>query len=194
MKPLPHPLAEARVATTGRALTLDARGGKFPHGVGDSGSWETSLSDAIDKLTQRAHKIKGESQERQRRGSKVGAVAALQPGEGTIPRAGNVRRIEQRRPIVGDPTPRMAVQRASGLGASYIDIVDRVLDKGIVIDAWMRVSVSGIDVITVKARVIVASIDTYLGRWPALDGAATIAKRSSIFDPGSRAPDRVQQS
>ena len=36
------------------------------------------------------------------------------------------------------------------------------LDKGIVIDAWVRVSLVGIDLITVEARVVVASIDTYL--------------------------------
>ena len=41
-------------------------------------------------------------------------------------------------------------------------MLDRVLDKGIVIDAWVRVSLVGIDLITVEARVVVASIDTYL--------------------------------
>jgi hypothetical protein len=41
-------------------------------------------------------------------------------------------------------------------------VLDRVLDKGIVIDAWVRVSLVGIDLITVEARVVVASIDTYL--------------------------------
>jgi len=55
----------------------------------------------------------------------------------------------------------MAVERVSG-GASLIDVLDRVLDKGIVIDAWVRISLVGIDLITVEARVVVASIDTYL--------------------------------
>ena len=55
----------------------------------------------------------------------------------------------------------MAVERAPG-GTSLIDVLDRVLDKGIVIDAWVRVSLVGIDLITVEARVVVASIDTYL--------------------------------
>ncbi len=41
-------------------------------------------------------------------------------------------------------------------------MLDRVLDKGIVIDAWVRVSLAGIDLTTVEARVVVASIDTYL--------------------------------
>jgi len=53
-------------------ITLHARGEKFLHGVGDSGSWETSLSVAIDKITQQAHKIKGKWQERKRRGAGKG--------------------------------------------------------------------------------------------------------------------------
>ena len=55
----------------------------------------------------------------------------------------------------------MPVERAAG-GTSLIDVLDRVLDKGIVIDAWVRVSLVGIDLITVEARVVVASIDTVL--------------------------------
>ena len=54
----------------------------------------------------------------------------------------------------------MQVQRAAG-STSILDILDRVLDKGIVIDAWVRVSLMGIDLITIDARVVVASIDTY---------------------------------
>ena len=45
---------------------------------------------------------------------------------------------------------------------SLIDVLDRVLDRGIVIDAWVRVSLAGIDFITLEARVVVASIETYL--------------------------------
>jgi hypothetical protein len=55
----------------------------------------------------------------------------------------------------------MNVERASA-ASSLIDVLDRVLDKGIVIDAWVRVSVIGIDLITIEARVTVASIETYL--------------------------------
>ena len=65
----------------------------------------------------------------------------------------------------------MAVERAAG-GTSLIDVLDRVLDKGIVIDAWVRVSLVGIDLITVEARVVVASIDTYL-KYSEAVGAAT---------------------
>jgi len=56
-------------------ITLHARGEKFLHGVGDSGSWEASVSAAIEKITQQAHKIKGKWQERKRRG----------PGKGIAP-------------------------------------------------------------------------------------------------------------
>jgi hypothetical protein len=47
-------------------------------------------------------------------------------------------------------------------GTSTIDVFERVLDKGIVIDAWVLVSVVGIDLIGIQARVTVASIETYL--------------------------------
>ena len=69
----------------------------------------------------------------------------------------------------------MAVERAAG-GSSRIDVLDRVLDKGIVIDAWVRVSLVGIDLITVEARVVVASIDTYLKYAEAVGGSATVAR------------------
>ncbi len=45
-----------------------------------------------------------------------------------------------------------------------MDVLDRVLDQGVVIDAWVRMSAVGIDLITVDARVVVASLDTYVGR------------------------------
>jgi hypothetical protein len=72
----------------------------------------------------------------------------------------------------------MAVERASS-GSSLIDVLDRVLDKGIVIDAWVRVSLVGIDLITVEARVVVASIDTYL-KYSEAVGAAATASRPAI--------------
>jgi hypothetical protein len=48
------------------------------------------------------------------------------------------------------------------LSASAVEIIDRVLDKGVVIDAWLRVSAAGIELVTAQARIVVASIDTYL--------------------------------
>src|SRR5216117_821370 len=72
----------------------------------------------------------------------------------------------------------MPVERAAG-GTSLIDVLDRVLDKGIVIDAWVRVSLVGIDLITVEARVVVASIDTYL-KYSEAVGTVTPAARPMI--------------
>src|SRR5438067_7490547 len=42
------------------------------------------------------------------------------------------------------------------------DVLDVILDKGLVIDAYIRVSVIGIEVLTIDARIVVASVDTYL--------------------------------
>jgi gas vesicle structural protein len=42
------------------------------------------------------------------------------------------------------------------------DVLDVILDKGLVIDAYVRVSVIGIEVITIDARIVIASVDTYL--------------------------------
>src|SRR5205085_5568537 len=75
--------------------------------------------------------------------------------------------------------PMPPVERAPG-GTSLIDVLDRVLDKGIVIDAWVRVSLVGIDLITVEARVVVASIDTYLRYAEAMGITAPVARPPSL--------------
>jgi gas vesicle structural protein len=46
--------------------------------------------------------------------------------------------------------------------SSLADVLDLILDKGLVIDAYVRVSALGIEVLTVDARIVVASVDTYL--------------------------------
>ena len=56
----------------------------------------------------------------------------------------------------------MAVLRAPGDGGTLIDVLDRVLDKGIVIDRWARLSVAGIDLVGLEVKIVVASIETYL--------------------------------
>lgn len=48
--------------------------------------------------------------------------------------------------------------RPSGLA----DVVDVILDKGLVIDAYVRVSLIGIEILTIDARIVIASVDTYL--------------------------------
>ena len=69
----------------------------------------------------------------------------------------------------------MAVERTPG-GTSLIDVLDRILDKGIVIDAWVRISLVGIDLITVEARIVIASIDTYLKYAEAVGITSTVAR------------------
>ncbi|HEY9450502.1 MAG TPA: gas vesicle structural protein GvpA [Gemmatimonadaceae bacterium] len=74
----------------------------------------------------------------------------------------------------------MAVERSPG-GSSLIDVLDRVLDKGIVIDAWVRVSLVGIDLVTVEARIVVASIDTYLKYSEAVGITSPISRPRELF-------------
>jgi len=66
--------------------------------------------------------------------------------------------------------------------ASVAEVLDRVLDRGIVIDAWLRVSLVGITLIDVDARVVVASISTYVRESDA------IARATPAFRPASVAP------
>ncbi|MFC9764210.1 gas vesicle protein GvpJ [Rhodococcus jostii] len=46
--------------------------------------------------------------------------------------------------------------------SSLADVIDTILDKGLVIDAYVRVSLVGIELLTIDARIVVASVDTYL--------------------------------
>ena len=46
--------------------------------------------------------------------------------------------------------------------SSLADVIDIILDKGLVIDAYVRVSLVGIEVLTIDARIVIASVDTYL--------------------------------
>jgi hypothetical protein len=55
------------------------------------------------------------------------------------------------------------VERARGGGSSSLaDVVALILDKGLVIDVFIRVSIVGIELLTIDARIVVASVDTYL--------------------------------
>jgi gas vesicle structural protein len=47
-------------------------------------------------------------------------------------------------------------------GGSLAEVVDIILDKGLVIDAYVRVSLIGIEILTIDARIVIASVDTYL--------------------------------
>jgi gas vesicle structural protein len=47
-------------------------------------------------------------------------------------------------------------------GGTLADVIDIILDKGLVIDAYVRVSLIGIEILTIDARIVIASVDTYL--------------------------------
>jgi len=79
---------------------------------------------------------------------------------------------------------------------SLLDVFDRVLDKGIVIDAWVRMSVVGIDLVTVEARIVVASFTTYLSYANALNyadafGESKAGRRIFVVEAGNEAVHRL---
>jgi gas vesicle structural protein len=57
-------------------------------------------------------------------------------------------------------TPRGYIERPRPSGLA--DVIDVILDKGLVIDAFVRVSLIGIEILTIDARIVIASVDTYL--------------------------------
>jgi hypothetical protein len=65
-------------------------------------------------------------------------------------------------------------------------VIDLILDKGLVIDAFVRVSLVGIEVITIDARIVVASVDTYLR-------FAEATNRLDLYEKGGKTlPDLVE--
>ena len=76
----------------------------------------------------------------------------------------------------------MAVERGVG-GSSLVEVLDRVLDKGIVVDAWVRVSLVGLELLTIEARVVIASVDTYLRYAGALVGTPQVARPRGVEAP-----------
>jgi hypothetical protein len=83
----------------------------------------------------------------------------------------------------------MRVQRAEPQ-TSVAEVLDRVLDRGIVIDAWLRVSVAGITLIDVDARIVVASLDTYVEQAAAIAYVRCAARPDSVEpeSPGKVSP------
>ena len=59
--------------------------------------------------------------------------------------------------------------------SSLSEVIDRILDKGIVIDAWAKVSLVGIELLSIEARVVIASVETYLKYAEAIGLTATAA-------------------
>lgn len=68
----------------------------------------------------------------------------------------------------------MAVEKSMA-SSSLVEVIDRVLDKGVVIDAWVRVSLVGIELLAVEARIVIASVETWLKYAEAVGLTATAA-------------------
>ena len=66
----------------------------------------------------------------------------------------------------------MAVEKTMA-SSSLGEVIDRILDKGIVVDAWARLSLVGIEFLSIEARVVVASVETYLKYAEAIGLTAT---------------------
>ena len=62
---------------------------------------------------------------------------------------------------------------------SIYDLIDRVLDKGLVIDANVSVALVGIEILVIRARIIVAGIDTFLRYAAAMGLAAPIPQEET---------------
>jgi hypothetical protein len=61
---------------------------------------------------------------------------------------------------IAQATPSGYLERPKPSGLA--DVIDIILDKGLVIDAYVRVSLIGIEILTIDARIVIASVDTYL--------------------------------
>ncbi|WP_431929210.1 gas vesicle protein GvpJ [Nonomuraea jabiensis] len=87
----------------------------------------------------------------------------------------------------------MTVQPSAGGGMAerptptgLADVIDTILDKGLVIDAYVRVSLVGIEVLTIDARIVIASVDTYLR-------FAEAVNRLDLEEQGQGLPEIMQE-
>ena len=74
----------------------------------------------------------------------------------------------------------MANVTTNASGNTLAEVVDRVLDKGIVVDAWVKLSLVGIEVLSIEARVVIASVETYLKYADAIGLTATAAAPTAV--------------
>jgi hypothetical protein len=82
----------------------------------------------------------------------------------------------------------MANIQKSTDSSSLAEVISIILDKGIVIDAWATVSLVGIQILSVEARVVIASVDTYLKYAAAIGlttGNNTLPKNAALPMPGA---------
>jgi hypothetical protein len=86
-----------------------------------------------------------------------------------------------------------SLQRQSGgyldrpSSSSLADVVEMILDKGLVIDAYVRVSLVGIELLTIDIRIVIASVDTYLR-------FAEAANRLDLYQHGGKDLTELTQS
>jgi hypothetical protein len=66
------------------------------------------------------------------------------------------------------------------------DVIDTILDKGLVIDAYVRVSLVGIEILTIDTRIVIASVDTYLR-------FAEAVNRLDLAEQGQGLPEIMQE-
>ncbi|MFF0344717.1 gas vesicle protein GvpJ [Kribbella sp. NPDC004875] len=66
------------------------------------------------------------------------------------------------------------------------DVIDSILDKGLVIDAYIRVSLVGIELLTIDARIVIASVDTYLR-------FAEATNRLDLYEKGKDLPEVIDE-
>ena len=88
------------------------------------------------------------------------------------------------------PAQRGPVVQRMGGSSSLAELLNVILDKGIVIDAWVRVSVVGIEILTIEARVVVASVETYLRYAEAIGLTALASPPAQNGTGGGRQEDR----
>ncbi|HZR25883.1 MAG TPA: ribosome-associated translation inhibitor RaiA [Vicinamibacterales bacterium] len=77
-------------------ITLHARGEKFLHGLGNATAWEPALTQAIEKITQQAQKVKGKWQERKRRGAGKGVPIIGEEPEAERVKVAGVKPLRER--------------------------------------------------------------------------------------------------
>jgi hypothetical protein len=70
------------------------------------------------------------------------------------------------------------------------DVLDRVLDKGLIIDAWVKLSLVGVELLSLEARVVVASVETYLTYADAI-GLTAPSTVPAAMPAGSAAPSTI---
>lgn len=78
-----------------------------------------------------------------------------------------------------------SVIQSPGGSTSLADVLNIVLDKGIVIDAFIRVSVIGIELLTIEARIVIASVDTYIRYVEAMQQLGALPRRSTPALPAA---------